>query len=234
MKLVYLGAISTSIVLILGMAMVVPAFIFASTTESEKLRVLIQIEIVEDDNLSFWCSDLHEKLEYGGIKSVIFLTGKIAESNPECIFNVSGVDVGSQSYRYQDIAQISDYLQQLSEIKKGKIIIDDLGGFESKVFKAPFGSTDENIYSLLNKSEILADFSYDNHYNLFVDDQFVKFDLLTVDNVNDLDYIDNLQIITFSFNNLESVNSIFDTIDEIKKHRVQFVNPSDLYGESLT
>jgi len=234
MKLVYLGAISTSVVLILGMAMVVPAFIFASPAESEKLRVLIQIEIVEDNNLPFWCNEFNDKLEDGGVKSVVFLTGKIAESNPECIFNFSGVDIGSQGYRYQDITQISDYFQQLSEIKKGKITIDDFGGIESKVFKAPFGSTDENIYSLLNRSGILADFSYENHYNLFVDNQFVKFDLITVDDVNDLDSIDSLQIVTFSFNNLESVNSIFDNIDEIKKHRVQFVNPSDLYGESLT
>jgi hypothetical protein len=229
-----MGAISTSIVLILGMAMVVPAFIFASTAESEKLRVLIQIEIVEDDNLPFWCSEFNEKLEDGGIKSVVFLTGEIAESNPECIFNVSGVDVGNQGYRYHDITQISDYSQQLSEIKKGKTTIDNLGGFESKVFKAPFGSTDENIYSLLDKSGILGDFSYSDHYNLFVDDQFVKFDLLTVDNVKELDSIDSLQIVTFSFNNLESVDSIFNTVDEINKYPILFVNPSDLYGESLT
>lgn len=234
MKLVYLGAISTGIVLILGMAMVVPAFIFTSTAEAEKLKVIIQIEITENNNLPFWCIELNEQLEQDRLKSVVFLHGKIAEIYPECIFQGNYVDVGSQGHQYRDITQISDYLQQLSEIQKGKKTIDVLGGFESKVFKAPFGSTDDDIYSLLNRSEILADFSNQNQYNLFLDGQFVKYDLLTLENVDELDSLDNFQTVTFSFNNSESVDSIFTTIKKIKNYEVQFVNPSDLYGKSLT
>ena len=234
MKLVYLGAISTSIVLILGMAMVVPAFVFSSTAEPEKLKVLIQIEITEDDNLPFWCTELNKKLDQSKLRSVVFLSGEIAESNPECIIQNSDVDIGSQGYQYHDITKIADYSQQLAEIQKGKKTLDNLGGFESKVFKAPFGSTDDDIYSLLNRSKILADFSINTQYNLFLDGQFIKFDLQTAKNVDELNSFDQSQTVTFSFNNSESVNSIFNTIDKIKNHQVQLVNPSDLYGESLT
>jgi len=234
MKLVYLGAISTSIVLILGMAMVVPAFMFPTTTDSEKLKVLVQLEIKENSNLPYWCSDFREKLEQNPIKSVVFLTGKIAENYPECIFLVEGVDIGSQGYQYRHIPEITDYLQQLSQIQNGKRAIEAYGGVDSKLFKAPYGETDQNIYSLLTRSGILGDFSSEEQYNLYLDGQFVKYELLTIENVIELESKNGNQIATFSFDNSKSVNSIFNTIDEIRRHDVQFVNPSDLYGKPLT
>ncbi len=234
MKIIYLGAISTSIVVILGMAMVVPAFIFPATGESEKLKVLVQLEIKENYNLPYWCTDFREELEKDPIKSVVFLTGKIAESYPECIFLVEGVDIGSQGYQYQSIPEITDYLQQLSQIKEGKETIEVVGGVESKLFKAPYGITDQNIYSLLTRSGIVADFSSEQQYNLYIGGQFVKFDILTIESMEELENTNGYQIATVSFDNSNSVISIFNTIEEIKKHDVKFVNPSDLYGKALT
>ena len=234
MKLVYLGAISTGIVLILGMAMVVPAFMFPTSWEDGKLKVLIQIEIKENSNLPYWCADFGEKLDQDPIKLAVFLTGQIAESYPECIFLVEGVDIGSQGYQYNHIPEISDYLKQLSQIQKGKRVIDAYGGFDSKIFKAPYGATDQNIYSLLSRSGIVADFSNEEQYNLYLDGQFVKNELLTIKNTIDLESKNGSKIVTFSFSNSESVISIFNTIDEIRKYDVQFVNPSDLYGKPLT
>ena len=233
MKLVHLGAISTSIVLILGMAMVIPAFIFPTTAESDKLKVLVQIEILEGGDLNSWCTELNKKLNQEQIKSVVFLTGKIAQSHPECVINVNGVDVGSQGYRYHDITHMSDYLQQLSEIQKGKQIIDNVGGFKSKIYKAPYGSTDDNIYSLLSRSEIEADFSQEQQYNLFINGQFLKFELQTLETPDEINSEEDYEIVSFSFTNQDSVESIFQTIDEIKHYNIQFVNPSDLANKPL-
>ncbi len=234
MKLVYLGAISTSIVLIAGMAMVIPAFIFSTPHESEKIKLLVQIEIKEDKNLPIWCLDFLERLEKNPIKTTVFLTGKVAESHPECIILSDNVDIGSQSFQYENIPKILDYQQQLSQVQKGKRMIESSSGIDSKLFKAPYGATDQNIYSLLSRSGIVADFSSKEQYNLFIDGQFIKFDLQTVENVKELENIDATNLVTFSFSNSDSVDSIFSIIDETQKHNVEFVNPSDLYGEKLT
>ena len=209
MKLVYLGTISTGLVVSLGIAIIAPAFFLSSEQEDNSVKILTQFEITPSENLPEWCEELKIKLEENSLKSVVFISGEIAEEYPECIFNLDYVDFGSQGYAYQKIPDILDYSIQLSEVKNGKKTIDDLGNFDSQLFKAPYGSIDQNIYSLLSRSGIKADFSYEDQYNLYIDGQFLRFDLITLSDPDVLNKIDSSQVVAFSFNSSDEIAKYF-------------------------
>ena len=236
MKIIQVGAISTGTVIILGLAMVVPAFM----QPAHPLLVLLSFNIVDDENTSQWCNDLSSVLEKHNVKAVVFITGKVAQENPECVSGFSSdIDIGSQTYDYVDLTSINDYAKQLEEIKEGKTVVDKVGNLDSKLFKAPFGATDENIYSLLSRSGILADFSYQNQYNKYYDGKFIKFDLTTQDGLGKSpDYYQNLKPdqgpIIINFDNHTPIDKIDRFVSELKSSHVRFVSASDLTGIDLT
>lgn len=179
MKLTHLGAISTGIVILASIALVVPALTYKSVS-TQKVMLSFIINENADDSLPSWCSGLYEFISENDLKATIFVTGKTADEYPQCLSifsNQTNVDLGSRTYSYVDLKTVNDYSQALLEVKQGKMAVDNAGSVDSKLFKAPYGSTDENIYSLLNRSGVTADFSYQHQYNWHNNEQFIKFDL---------------------------------------------------------
>lgn len=236
MKLVYVSGIATGIVLVLGALMVVPTFLPSNGMPTN--AVLLSF-VISSDVTSSWCQGLSDVLDKHNAKAAVYLSGQVAEKVPSCVTSFSKqVDIGSQTYRYVSLSSITDYSIQLDEIKQGKESIDAIGDLDSKLFKAPFGNTDENIYSLLSRSGIYADFSYDSQYNKYYQEQFIKFDLDTYDGTsknpeffknNDLS---NPSVILFDSNT--PVSEIDHYISELHSRKILLVNPSEITGIDLT
>lgn len=233
MKLVHVGIISTSLVIIAGISLVAPALIIPNMPATHS--VLLSFEIKNSNNLPEWCEDLASKVKEENLKGVIFIPGEIAQEFPECV-NLFGknFDIGSSTLRYSSLESYSDYQKQLDVIKNGKDLLDKTGNLDSKIFKAPFGYTDQNIYSLLTRSGIIADFSYDKQYNYYQNGQFIKYDLQEIDKNSDIDNIEKNALLLVNFDNTDSVESIFEDINLIKKHNVVFKSPSEIIDNQLT
>ena len=241
MKIVYLGAISTSIVIILGIAMIIPPFL----QPEPKQPLLLSFSISDRENLPYWCENLSAILLENKIKAAVFISGEDAKKFPNCVTSFSSnVDIGSQAFHYSPITKISSYSHQLEEIQKGKSAIDEIGNLDTKLFKAPYGKTDENIYSLLNNSHILADFSYKDQYNKVHDGQFIWFEIKSYDSS---DYSNSkIQIISnkgtkgnqiplvINFDEKISIDEIRQILRDLKSENFEFVNASDLVGYELT
>lgn len=235
MKIVHVSAIATAVVIVLGIVLIIPSYL----QPRQPLVVLLSFSIVNDKNVPEWCTDLSSVLEKHDIKATIFVTGKVAERYSECITAFSNnIDVGSQTYSYVELTSIKDYTAQLNEVKNGKLAVDDAGGIDSKLFKAPYGATDENIYSLLNRSGILADFSYKNQYNKYYDGEFIKFDLTTYDgSTHSVDFFRALPVdkpILINFDNSIPIEKIDGFISMLKSRQILFVDASELTGINLT
>lgn len=219
--------------------MVAPVF-FRDQKSQGTIQVMLSFDAYYNDRLPLWCSELASVLEEENVRATVFFSGYVAQKKPELLDNFgNGIDIGSQTYSYVDLTSISDYSVQLEEVKKGKQAVDNSGNLFSRVFKAPYGATDENIYSILTKSEILADFSYSQQYNLFQDGQFLKYDAITYDgSLSSVELISNnpapsmLYILTFD--SYCSVQQISDVISGLKEAGVVFVNASDVAGVDLT
>ncbi|MGD8708314.1 MAG: polysaccharide deacetylase family protein, partial [Nitrosopumilaceae archaeon] len=201
--------------------------------------------ISDDENLPNWCKDLSSVLFENKIKAAIFITGEAANDHPECVTSFPNyVDIGSQGYHYSPITNISAYSLQLEEIQKGKNTIDKIGNFDAKLFRAPYGETDENIYSLLTQSNILADFSYEAQYNKFHNEQFIWFKIKSYDSseyansitpiISDVESRGNQIPIVINFEERVSVDKIEQIVTELKSENFEFVNASDLVGYELT
>lgn len=236
MKLILGAVIATALVIILGVLIVTPSFF----ENEKKTSVMLTFNIHDDSNLDIWCHNLSEFLKSENSYGTIFISGELAQKNPSCVKSFSKkFDIGSQTYSYVSLPQIQDYGIQLQEVKKGRDAINVVGNMDSKLFKAPFGDTDENVYSILSSNDILADFSYQTQYNKYFNDKFLKFDLMTIDSKN---------ISTSSLQSIKSstipVQIEFDssmTLDEIKKIffqiktlNVNFVTASDITKMELT
>lgn len=236
MKIIQVGVISTGTVIILGIAMVIPAFL----QPTQHLLVLLSFNIADDENAPQWCKDLASVLTKQNVKAAVFVTGKVAEQHPDCVSVFSdNVDIGSQTYDYVDLTSINNYSEQLDEIKNGKAAVDKAGNLDSKLFKAPFGATDENIYSLLNTSGILADFSYQNQYNKYYVDKFIKFDSTAYEGLQkSADYYQSLKPeqgpVLINFDNQTPIEKIDRFVSDLKSSHIRFVSASDLTGVDLT
>ena len=201
---------------------------------------MLSFSISDTEDLATWCSELAAILKERNIKATIFLPGKIADENPEVLaYFGEGIDIGSQTYNYVDLISISDFTVQLEEERNGKKAVDNAGNLYSRVFRAPYGATDENIYYLLSQCEIIADFSYEQQYNLFQNGQFIKYNAITYEgSIDSAESILNntrssdLKIITFY--NSQSISQIVDVISRLKNSEVQFVSASDLAEADLT
>ena len=236
MKIVQVGAISTGTVIILGIAMVIPAFL----QPTQQLLVLLSFNIQDDENTPQWCKELSSVLTKHNVKATVFVTGKVAEEYPECVLVFSNkVDIGSQTYDYVDLTSINNYAEQLDEIKNGKAAVDKAGNLDSKLFKAPFGATDDNIYSLLGSSGILADFSYQNQYNKYYIDKFIKFDSTSYEgSQKSANYYQSLKPeqgpVFINFDNQIPIEKIDQFVSGLKSPHIRFVSASELTGIDLT
>lgn len=205
--------------------------------------VMLSFSIVDNRNISEWCRGLSSVLESQQIKATVFVTGRVAERYPDCVaslVSIDGVDMGSQTYSYVDLADEEDYLRAQAEVKQGKLAVDRAGNVDSRLFRAPFGSTDQNIYSLLSNSNITADFSYKSQYNKYEDGQFVKYDLVTCEcnnlSLNEVKKLLELgRPVAIEFDNRMSISEFDNFVAALKSDgKIQLVNASDLTGLQLT
>lgn len=242
MKIAQLGAIATTVVIAVGLVMViVPAY--RHTLEHNRLPpVMLSFSLIDTGNTLQWCTDLSSVLEKHHIPATVFVTGLVADQHPECVrtFSLGTIDVGSQTYSYVNITSL-DYSKALDEIRKGKSAVDVAGNLNSKLFKSPYGSTDQNIYSLLSRSGILADFSYESQYNKYEDGRFVKYNLAQYrDSVYSSNSIRSLladgKPVLISFdNNSSSIQQIDSFISQLTSDsEIHLVNASELTGLKLT
>lgn len=236
MKIVYAGTISTALILVLGIALVIPVFL---RFDNERPTVMLVFSVANDESSADWLASLSTILNRHNIPATVFVTGKFASSHPECIDALaSDIDVGSQTYSYAKLTSISDYVIQLEEIREGKNSVDTAGKLDSRLFRAPFGATDDNIYSLLNRSGILADFSYTNHYNKFYNGQFIRFDIESYNGTEySADYfshVKNAEPVMIYFDSTTPVTRIDEFIIALKSSKGRFVNASEITGLLLT
>ena len=220
----------------------------SSSTKSAKdsINIILVFSINSNNSLPGWCNGLSSTLKkYNVNDGIVFISGKLAESYPKCVTLFSsndGIDIGSSTYNYMNLTSTQDYLVSLEQVKEGKRAVDSIAELDTKLFKAPYGSTDQNIYSLLTRSGILADFSYTQQYNVYENGQFIRYDLETYKGS-----VDPVRILnTISSNNMDDVNLIdFDNsipvtqIDEfifkLKKtdENIRFISGSELTGLRL-
>jgi hypothetical protein len=241
MKLGHLGAVATASVITIGVIMAAGPAYFHTVNHYSSPPVILSFSVVSGWNAPEWCTDLASVLEEQKVKATVFVTGEVAEQHPECVtaFVSRGMDVGSQTYRYVNLTFISDYAYALEEVQKGKAAVDGAGQIDSRIFKAPYGATDDNIYSLLSSSNIIADFSYDSQYNRFENGQFVRYDLVTCD-CKDLSPDAATRLlgaghpVMVEFGNSVPVSNIEGFILALKTYEnVKFVTASELLGQNL-
>lgn len=239
MKLVYLGAISTGVIVVLSIALVIPAF----TQRPYNIQlVMLSITIKDSPEVSQWCDDLSVLFRTHEVKATVFVSGQLAEANSDCISALAenqNLDIGSQTYSYANLTAIPDYMVALDEVSQGKIAVDSAGNLDSRLFKAPFDATDENIYSLLNRSGILADFSYKSQYNKYYNGQFIKFDLRSYEFppvTSDLSFIDQTDQtpVMINVDNSKPIENIESLVVKLQQKDITIVNASELTGMDLT
>jgi peptidoglycan/xylan/chitin deacetylase (PgdA/CDA1 family) len=238
MKLFTAGLIATIIVIIFGVVIIAPIFDRAAM-KAEPLKVVLLLS-VRSENSTDWCEDVGSYLDSKGIHATVFLTGAAADENLDLVsaFKV-GVDIGSMTYEYVNLTSIPDYSEQLDQIIDAKTAVDSTGGLTSRVFMAPYGSVNGDIYSQLNRAGIVADFSYSDHYNKIYDGQFIRMDLQV------FDYHKHTPRFYLSITNKQSpvairiddsINSteVTNFISQLASGNVQFINASELTGIRLT
>lgn len=239
MRLVYLSAIATGLVIVLGVAIVVPA-IPQTTQRVPYLKVMLAFSIIDNRNTPEWCSKLSSLLKKHDAKASIFITGSVAEKHPECVTLFDkDVDIGSQTQNYVNLALIPDYIIQLDEVRNGKKSIDRVGNLDSRLFRAPYGATDNNIYSILNRSGIIADFSYRSQYNKYYADKFLRFDIVAYDGPNhDSAFFKELPLtnvpVLIYYDNHDKIEKIEALLSDLKSPTIRFVSASELTGIKLT
>ena len=234
MKIAQVGIISTTIVIVFGVFIVIPPYL----PQQKPLDTLLFFDIADAQNLPQWCDDLSSTLQKQNIQATIFVTGEIADNYPECVNKLAQRnDVGSLTYDYFNLTG-QDYSDQLYEIKGGKDAVDKAAQIDSRLFKAPYGSTDRNIYALLNQSGIVADFSYDAQYNKYYNGKFIKFgDVVYNGTKYSPDFFSGLSSdkpIIINFDNTTPIQNIDDYLSHLKSKHIVLLSASQLTGLNLT
>lgn len=244
MKLVHQGAIATVAIIAVGLVLAIgPVYVHGSNKDLNS-AVMLSFSIKDDSNAPEWCTALSSTLAKYNAKAIVFVTGKVAEKYPQCVSTfvpLSNIDIGSQTYSYANLTSISDYTKALGEVKNGKQAIDKVGNINSHVFKAPYGSTDLNIYSLLIRSNITADFSYQSQYNKYENGQFIKYNLSSYNgSTYSLESIHNplsssKAPVAIIFDNYVPIAKIDKFISDLTSDsKIKVVNASDLTKLKLT
>lgn len=244
MKAAHLGMITTGMIVLLSVVVIIPAF--TQQHAQPEVQVMLAFDINNTRNLPAWCTGIAASLENHGIPGTVFMAGKVAEQYPQCVAIFSAnewVDIGSKTYSHVDLTLMADYTKAFDEVRKGKEAVDRAGNLDSRLFRAPYGSTDENIYSMLSRSGIAADFSYDDQYNKYHDGNFIRYDVTIYDGAElSPDYLLNLesnQPVIINFDNSVSVNEIDEFLGKVVSSQAAqydpvFVNASDLTQMQLT
>ena len=239
MKVKLVAAIITVLIIIVGFIMISPLILRPGNVEA-KQKVMLSFSVLQSDDAVEWCKNLSSILNAYDMSATVFVVGRVAEQYPQTVLSFSDkVDIGSETYSYSNLTSISDYSIKLEEVRKGKAAVDNAGHLDSRIFRAPYGATDQDIYSLLSRSGILADFSYKNQYNVYQNGQFIRFDatvfegrdhspdfLLTVNRT--------LQPLIVDFDNTYSTSTIESFLSRLKTSDLEFVNASELVGLALT
>jgi len=249
MRIVHLATISTGMIIIIGIVLVFPAFLRTrADSVGQPTAVILAFvipDIGNDNHTSQWCKDLGRALEERRIDAIVFETGHTAENNPECVSSFSSnVDIGSQTYSGSNLTRVTDYDRALEEVKNGKRLVDNVGGIDSRVFRASYG-TDDNIYSLLNRSGILVDFSYQDHYNKYEQGLFIRYPLRTLQwetHSSEIKEIlrtsDHSIPVMIIFDKTAEIKKITEAIDDLRTNenslKIRFTNGSDISGLELT
>jgi len=239
LRLITAAVLSTALIIALGFFIISPLFYGTPSVEA-KQKIMLSFSASESNDIADWCRNLSSILKSYDISATVFIVGKVAEQHPECASCFSSkVDIGSQTYSNLNLTSIADYDTQLEEVRKGKQAVDTAGNLYSRVFRAPNGDTDQNIYSLLSRNDILADFSYGSQYNVYLDNQFVKFDATVYDGTtcsanSILTLKKSSKPIIINFDNEYPAELISDFIGTLKTGQLDFVNASEMTGLNLT
>ncbi|MEP0826221.1 MAG: polysaccharide deacetylase family protein [Nitrososphaera sp.] len=240
MARIFLGGLfATVAVLVVGVAIALPPFL----QPPRGPPIMLAFSITkENDNIFDWCSGLSDILRNNDVDAVVFFSGVIAENHPQCVNSFGeNIDIGSSTYGYKNLAAITDYSEKLKEVQNGKNAVDFAGDLDSKSFRAPYGSVDDDIYSLLGRSGILADFSYTDRYHKYYQGNFIWF-RITVYNASSISgeyirasqYNEDDRPIQIDIDNTVPLSKIQEIIDALKDKRANFLNASELTGIELT
>ena len=82
MRIVYAGAIVIGIVIVVGIAILLPAF-FQKRPSSQyaisQPNIVLSFSIIDGNNVPKWCSDLSSLLKRENLKAIVFITGRVAQ-----------------------------------------------------------------------------------------------------------------------------------------------------------
>jgi peptidoglycan/xylan/chitin deacetylase (PgdA/CDA1 family) len=238
LKLRVAATIATVLVLIVGFAMISPLF-FRQDRLQPNQTIMLSFSVYDSVDAVDWCKNLSAILTTYNIPATVFIVGKVAEQNPQTVTCFSDkVDIGSLTYDNSNLTNIFDYQVKLQEVQQGKDAVDNAGHIDSKVFQAPYGATDPDIYSLLSRSGILADFSYKNQYNVYQNGLFIKYNATVLDgnncSYNFLKRPHTAEPIIIQFDNSSPTSSIQSFLSKTSWDGFDFVNSSQLTDLALT
>jgi hypothetical protein len=234
LKLRQAAIISTALVIIIGLAMISPLFLKQNQAQTEnKQTIILSFTVLEADNVEDWCQNLSSILSSQDIPATIFIESKVAEQNPKTAtcFGTE-IEFGSLTYDKINLTSIDDYSLKLWQVEQGKIAIDKAANVTSQIFKEPNGNTDDDIYSILNRTGIIADFSYTDHFNIYRNDRFEKI-VAEVINANNssIEYLLNREKtdspIILQFENTQTTEQINSFLSILKTAQFDFVKSSE-------
>ena len=230
------GAIITVFIIVIGVVLIYPALRLDSHVVQN--QVLLTFNIVNSTNLPTWCSDLSKFLQDNKIHSTIFITGIMAETYPNCVASLGkNNEIGGMTYTYDTITNLN-YTGQLKQIQQGKAAVDKQSKLNSTVFRAPHGIVDDKIFSLLTRLHMIADFNYNDHYNIYTNGAsgkiFYKYPS-SLGNISDptLSGRDPKIPMMVNFYNYDSINKIKEFINSASKNPHQFVTASELIRNTV-
>jgi peptidoglycan/xylan/chitin deacetylase (PgdA/CDA1 family) len=228
----------TVMVIAAGLAIVSPLFL--PLNSEVKQKVMLCFDVLETENSVQWCQNISNILKSKNLPASIFILGKVANQTPSCTTVFNGkVDVGCKTYNKVALASIDDYSVKLQEIEDGKAAVDEAGKLDVKSFRAANGEVDDDIYSLLNRCGVLADFSYKDHYNIYENGQFVRYNASVYDGNTYsasffLNHAKSSEPIIICFDSSDSTVRVADFLSKLQSDDLVFVNASDLAGSPLT
>jgi len=144
-----------------------------------------------------------------------------------------------KTYGNVALSSIEDYSIKLQEVQDGKAVVDKAGNLNVKSFRAANDAVDDDIYSLLNRCGILADFSYKDHYNIYENNQFIRYAAEVFEGKNYspdyfLNHSKSTKPLIICFDSSDSTVSIEEFLTELQTGDFLFVNASELAGLDLT
>jgi hypothetical protein len=233
------ATIATVLIVALGLIIISPLFIQPAAPET-KQKVMLCFDIAEGNNLPEWTSNLASILNEKSLPATVFVLGKIAQENPQTVlaFN-SKVDVGCKTYDNVNISTVEDYSLRLLQVKEGKTAVDSAGNLKTAAFRGNVGINDQDIFSLLSRNDVFADFSFSDHYNVYENNQFVRYNAQVFEaNRYSADYFlsrtKTSEPVIIIFDSNTSIQSIDAFLLKLQTGDFQFVNASELTGLSLT